>query len=166
MCVKRIIFDFMAKASDYLKSLKMMQTRTREGKETQYKAHVLETINKTPVLGYLVNMQNLLRICATYVEGQNDRIDLTHSIQRMKFLRTYAMSQDHLELFSGKIRSKNGHNDNPNVVQFKGAYRKLLANVHIKPPENSNCMILNTYDSDQVTFDSPDLPTSNVFVVS
>lgn len=66
----------------------------------------------------------------------------------IKCLRTYAFSQDHLEMLFCKIRSKNGHNDNPNVIQFQGALRKLLSNVEIKPPVSANCMIIDNVESD------------------
>lgn len=129
----------------------------------------MQTIHKTPVLGLIVNIHNLKRIYAKYCENpeNDDQIDPSHSIPRINHLRTYAMSQDHLELFFGKIRSKNGHNNNPDVVQFKGAYRKLSANVSIKPPENANCMFLDDSNhSDQAEFDLLELPKSNIFSVS
>lgn len=158
---KRIVFDFSNKAKNYLKSLKMIQFRTKKGKKIEEKCLVLQTTSKTPVLGFIVNIHNLQRIYETYVE--NTQI----TPNGMKYLRTYTMSQDHLELKFAKIRSKNGHNNNPNIVHFKGAYRKISANLSIKAPEHSNCMFLDdsddSYDSYQVT---NDLPKSNIFSVS
>ena len=47
----------------------------------------------------------------------------------MDYVLTYKMSQDHIELFFGLVRSKLGCNNNPNVVEFKRIYRKLLCGV-------------------------------------
>lgn len=51
-------------------------------------------------------------------------------------------------------------------MQFKGAYRKLLSNIEIKPPESANCMVLDGYNTDIETFGSLNAPNSNVFTVS
>lgn len=77
----------------------------------------------------------------------------------MTEIGTYWLSQDHLEMFHGKLRSKNGHNDNPTVMQFKGAYRRLLCNLDVRPPKWSNCMEL---DSQSTDFG----PKSNVYFIS
>lgn len=153
------VFEFIEKAIPYFKSLKMIRTN-QNGIET----HVLESISKAPVLGFLMNLHNLPRMYNTYV-FQGNHIPSIEP-KPMKYLRSYAMSQDHLELFFGKIRAKNGHNDNPNIIQFKGAYRKLLSNVEIKPPESSNCMVLDSFDTDLDTFESSNSPNSNVFLIS
>ncbi|CAG9136031.1 unnamed protein product [Plutella xylostella] len=52
--------------------------------------------------------------------------------QRLRYLTTYRLSQDHIELFFGSIRMHGGHNDNPNARQFKGIYRKLLCHMELK----------------------------------
>lgn len=155
------VFEFIEKAIPYFKSLKMIR---KQQNEIQNKVHVLETINKVPVLGFLMNLHNIPLMYNTYVL-QGEHIPPIEP-KPMKYFRSYAMSQDHLELFFGKIRSKNGHNDNPNVIQFKGAYRKLLSNVEIKPPESSNCMVLDSFDTNLDTFESSDSPNSNVFLIS
>lgn len=156
------IFEFIEDVIPYFQSLKMIRVQDENGIKIETKVHVLDTANKVPVLGFLMNLHNLPRLYNTYVDEDKH----APSIKPMKCLRTYAMSQDHLELFFGKIRSKNGFNDNPNVVQFKGAYGKLLSNVEIKPPESSNCMIIDFPDTNFDSFDISDLPNSNVFVVS
>lgn len=159
---KNEIFKFIEEVKPYFQSLKMIQVQDVNGTKVETKVHVLDTANKVPVLGFLMNLHNLPRLYATYVnEDQN-----VPSTKSMKCLRTYAMSQDHLELFFGKIRAKNGFNDNPNVIQFQGAYRKLLSNVAIKPPESSNCMILDSFDTGFDSFEISDLPDSDVFVAS
>ncbi len=49
------------------------------------------------------------------------------------------MSQDHLEMFFGSIRSSLGLNNNPSVHQFKTAYRKLVVGA-IHYNINENCL--------------------------
>lgn len=48
------------------------------------------------------------------------------------------MSQDHLELFFGCIRSRGGSNNNPNCSQFKKTLRQLLFTKNITV-ESGNC---------------------------
>lgn len=149
------VFAFIERAKHYFKNLRMKQEKKKGGHSS--KVYVLKTANKTPVLGFLINFHNLPRMYDDYVKNNAAGI---------KCLRTYAFSQDHLELFFCKIRSKNGHNDNPNVIQFQGAYRKLLSNVEIKPPVSANCMVIDNVDTDFDAFNACDLPYSNVFSIS
>lgn len=72
----------------------------------------------TGFLGILVALESFKGIFETYVEG-NGELDK---------IFTYRFSQDHLENFFGAIRSKNGSNDNPNSVQFKASYKRLIVN--------------------------------------
>ena len=56
----------------------------------------------------------------------------------LKYLLTYKLSQDHLELFFGAIRTAGGFNNNPTTQQFTAAYKRLLLRSHIDG-ENGNC---------------------------
>lgn len=60
----------------------------------------------------------------------------------LKFLLTYKISQDHLELFSGKIRSYGGCNNNPAARQCSAAYKRLLFNSEIADVLRENCIPL------------------------
>lgn len=148
------VFAFTEQAKNYFKELRMMRQK-KDGSST--KVRVLKTTNKTPVVGFIINFHNLPRMYETYIKN---------NAAGMKCLRTYAMSQDHLEMMFCKIRSKNGHNDNPNVIQFQGAIRKLMSNVEIKPPASANCMVIDNVDTDFDTFNVCDVPYSNVFSIS
>lgn len=53
-------------------------------------------------------------------------------------LCTYRLSQDHLEMTFGRIRSMNGCNDNPTSIQFMSAIRKLLHKCDIRISSSSN----------------------------
>ena len=50
----------------------------------------------------------------------------------MNFLCTYKFSQDHLELFFGKVRRLGGCNNNPTARQFVSAYRKLVVHADLE----------------------------------
>lgn len=56
-----------------------------------------------------------------------------------KYLLTYKLSQDHLELFFGVIRRCGGWNNNPNARQFKYAFRKLVQKNSVIPAQTGNC---------------------------
>ena len=54
------------------------------------------------------------------------------------------MSQDHIELFFGKIRSMGGCNNNPTSKQFSCAYKKLLVHNDIQDVLRGNCLPLDS----------------------
>lgn len=62
-------------------------------------------------------------------------------------------------MFFGRIRSCCGYNSNPNVNQFKGAYRKVMNNMRVDISEHSNCRI---FDSDL----PPSIYHTNILSVS
>ena len=76
---------------------------------------VIECQRKAGFLGFLVDIESFICLFDEYVTNG----DLTS-------LRTYKFSQDHLETFFGLVRSSLGCNNNPTVLQFRSAYRKLL----------------------------------------
>lgn len=61
----------------------------------------------------------------------------------MSYLLTFKLSQDFLETFFSAIRSKGGFNNNPNVLQFKSSYKRLLVRHEIKEIEGGNCQFDN-----------------------
>ncbi|CAD6208873.1 GSCOCG00010695001-RA-CDS, partial [Cotesia congregata] len=61
----------------------------------------------------------------------------------MSYLLTYKLSQDYIETFFSAIRSRRGFNNNPNVLQFKNAYKRLLIRHELKQFENGNCVFDN-----------------------
>ena len=60
----------------------------------------------------------------------------------LKYLLAYKFSQDHLELFFSAVRARGGFNDNPTVLQFKGAYKRLLLRHNVKHG-GGNCALLH-----------------------
>lgn len=55
-----------------------------------------------------------------------------------RYLLTYKLSQDHLELFFSSVRSKGGFNNNPSPKQFAAIFKRLLIH-HELTHQNSNC---------------------------
>lgn len=69
--------------------------------------------------------------------------DIFYQNKTYKYLLTYRFSQDHLEILFSKIRGRHGHNNNPNVLQFKYAMRQILMHNNIKNSSNMNCIELD-----------------------
>lgn len=111
------IFSFMDDCCDYIKSLKF------DGKP------ILKTAIKTGYLGFLIDVISVKSIFNDYVKSG-----------KIANLATFRLSQDLLEAFFSRIRSKCGSNNNPTVDQFKSAYRKILINNEITSSEHSNCL--------------------------
>lgn len=96
---KSTVFDKLELAKNYLLSLKQFIKIRKEIKRRELpnriilkliKQHLVDTINKTVVLGFLINIQSLQSLFETVVKAN-----------KIKYLSTYRLSQDHLELFLG-----------------------------------------------------------------
>jgi len=81
------------------------------------------------ILGFIVTMSSTIQIAYKL---------LYRSQSPLKFILTYKISQDHLEIFFGCVRARGGSNNNPNCVQFKKSLRQLLFTKNITV-ENGNC---------------------------
>lgn len=107
----------------------------KDGKKTalftRFYKPIIETKCKSGFLGILINIESIKHLVQHLIENED----------RLIFLPTYKMSQDHIEIFFGSVRMHGGHNDNPNVKQFKGIYRKLLTHLELKCL-TGNCMPL------------------------
>lgn len=119
---KNDIFKLFDKSIDYIKALKFRC----EGGGIQY---ICKSPAKTGFVGFVINMNSLKMMYMETVE----------KFKLLKFIPTYYINQDAVEIFFGKIRSLGGFNDNPNVEQFRAAYRKLLANDSIIVSRKGNC---------------------------
>lgn len=149
---RQVIFQFLDFCSTYLKSLQVMKTVVRNGSQKRVKTRVIDTQYNTGFKGIIINIASLKAMFLEYV--------VEKSI--MKSIPTYNFSQDHVELFFSKIRARNGHNDNPNVLQFQGAYRRLQCNLHLKIPENSNCQMFEPFEANERNWSNH----SNIYFVS
>jgi hypothetical protein len=57
----------------------------------------------------------------------------------MKYILSYQLSQDHIEMFFSAIRSHGGFTNNPRAMQFRGAYKRLLHDAEIATSAADNC---------------------------
>lgn len=93
---------------------------------------ILDSSRKTGFLGFLICMESLKKMYLNLVEER-------HVLQ---YILTYRISQDHLELFFGAIRSRGGYNNNPTARQFEGSFKRLLVHSQISGPDSGNVVNL------------------------
>uniref|UniRef100_A0A1A8QWL9 THAP domain containing 9 n=1 Tax=Nothobranchius rachovii TaxID=451742 RepID=A0A1A8QWL9_9TELE len=79
----------------------------------------------------------VVHLHSTHVIGIYEDL-VEHPAALCRYLLTYKLSQDHLELFFSAIRACGGHNNNPSVRQFRGAYKCLLVPVEALVPEDDS----------------------------
>ena len=94
---------------------------------------MIHTNRKTAFLGFLMAIQSVTALFSDIVIGSPDQLP------RLKYLLTYKLSQDHLELFFDCVRCHLGGNNNPTCRQFVAAYKRLLVQNEIKALKNANC---------------------------
>ena len=114
---------FMSTAN-YLLALK---THTPEGT-----GQLLSTSQrKTFVIGFVACIKSTISMATEM---------FSLSTNPFKYLLTYKFSQDHVELLFSCIRSRGGWNNNPKVLQFKYAIRKMLMLDAITASKYANCV--------------------------
>ena len=104
---------------------------------------------KICVIGFLCNIDSLLKLSKELLLGPTP-------VQR--YLLTYKLSQDHLELFFSAVRQRGGWNNNPSAVQFSNAIRSLLshAGLSITGSAKANCVPQDTTSLLNVVDTEPD----------
>ncbi|CAH1984473.1 unnamed protein product [Acanthoscelides obtectus] len=112
-------FNFLEEAKDYLKSLKLRDTRV---------------ILSRRKLGFIISINSLKGLYEYRVKETKE----------LKYLLTYKLSQDHLEIFFSCIRSKGGYSNNPTSKQFQNILKKLLLHTEISGNEASNVVALDS----------------------
>ena len=110
--------SFLTDAYDYISTLK-----------NNCGIPMYKTKRKTGFIGFLVGIRSTKQMFHDLVESKP---------ARLKYLLTYKMSQDHLELLFCAIRACGGFNNNPTTKQFTAAYKRLLLRSHIEG-ERGNC---------------------------
>lgn len=155
----RVVFDFLDKVTNYLKCLwindanKNTQTKqsgTKRTKPTKPKiVPIMASRRKTAFRGYIINMSSLKLMFNQFIKNE----------EVMESLSTYYLQQDVLEMFFGKIRARGGFNNNPNIDQFKGAYRRLMANLDIISSTFGNCRPIDDKLPEDIHY-------SNIYFVS
>lgn len=68
----------------------------------------------------MICIQSLKHLFTTYVTAAR----ITGRTPALKYIATYRLSQDYIEIFYGVIRRQGGYNNNPNTLQYKGMYKK------------------------------------------
>lgn len=146
---RRVVEDFFASCKKYFESLKILEERNVGGNKRMELILLMKSRRKTAFNGFIINMMSVISMYEQLVEKETV----------LDSLPTYYLLQDVIEMLFGKIRACCGFNNNPNVHQFKGAYRKIQANLNIKCSEHSNCRIFDYNLPTNLSF-------SNVYFVS
>ena len=89
---------------------------------------------KTFILGFATSSKSIMAIARKLLERNDNKYD---------YVLTYRFSQDQVEMFFSKIRSRLGWNNNPTALQFKWALRTLLQKNQITAPTTGNCKIVS-----------------------
>lgn len=114
---------FLTNAIKYISSLK----ESRNGRP------LIKSNRKTGFLGFIISIHSLLKLYEYLIESNRFG---------MSFLCTYKISQDHIELLFGKMRSLGGSNNNPSARQFAAGYKRLLVHNEIQDVLKGNCLSL------------------------
>ncbi|KZC08093.1 THAP domain-containing protein 9 [Dufourea novaeangliae] len=93
---------------------------------------IYQSRKKTFIIGFACAIKSILSVAEELLIQTN-----------YKYLLTYNFSQDYLEIFFSKIRSRHGFNNNPNAIQFCSAFKQILLKnrIHVSPAVN--CVALN-----------------------
>lgn len=99
--------------------------------------------------GFIIDMTSLKYMFTEYVEEK----------KLIDGIPTYMINQDPIELMFGRIRQCGGYNNNPNVLQFKGAFRRIQCSLKMDTSQGSNCRMFQSPLPDNLFF-------SNIYFVS
>ena len=89
---------------------------------------------KTFILGFIITIKSTIAMAKKMLTLPRDPF---------KYVLTYKYSQDHIELLFSCIRAKGGWNNNPNVLQFKSAVRRLVLGNSVTASKTANCKFLD-----------------------
>lgn len=123
---KDLYFKRFDEATEYIMGLQIEEYQPK--KDVFIKVNLVNGPCRTGFIGFLVGIIGAKSLYDQYVEKGE-----------LKFLLTHKLSQDHLETLFSVIRSKGGHNDNPNCVHFKAAIKAILMHNELKATINANC---------------------------
>lgn len=131
------ILDFLEKAKNYILSLRIYSKIKRTIRDRIIinisKKSIVECKSKTGFLGFLICIESLKHLFINYV------ISATPAL---RYIATYRLSQDHIENFFGVIRRQGGYNNNPNTIQFKALYKRILSHLELRSSFSGNCIPL------------------------
>jgi hypothetical protein len=87
----------------------------------------------------MLDIDSIMSMFDELVAGRGGSPTMPRPVAPLKYLLTYKLSQDHLEIFFGCVRLHGGCNNNPTVRQFSAAYKRLLVRQEVKAI-NGNCV--------------------------
>ncbi|ELT87842.1 hypothetical protein CAPTEDRAFT_208146 [Capitella teleta] len=142
------VCSFLLEAKDYIKGLK----------DSVNGRSIISTNRKTGFVGFCVCIESLMNLYNM----------LTLPPFNLKFVCTYKLSQDHLELFFGKIRRQFGYNNNPTVTQFISAFKTHIVHSDVQDILRGNYLTLEvdavpilTVSSHRVSHETPSMIAIN-----
>ncbi|CAI6371182.1 unnamed protein product [Macrosiphum euphorbiae] len=94
---------------------------------------ITKSIRKTGFNGLIICLKSVKQLL----------VDLVLS-GKMKFLLTYKLSQDHLELLFSTIRARGGFSNNPTAWQVEAAMKRILIHSEIMTSSGANCLPQDT----------------------
>lgn len=125
------IFAFFTEATQYFSTMKVDVPCPKSGRLTRKR--ILETKLKTGFFGFIIDMSNLKSMYEHFVINGH-----------LKYILSYKLSQDHLEILFSCFRTMGGYNNNPNAIQFASSYKKLLHHNEVKSSAATNCIPIDS----------------------
>jgi len=103
-------------------------TQYLRGLQLENGQFISASLRKTAVVGFVISSASAV--------ARFDKLVVQENI--LKYILTYKMSQDHLELFFSAVRSRGGWNNNPSAVHFKAAWKRLLTHQQLHEVKTGN----------------------------
>lgn len=101
------LFPYLEKFKEYIEQIQIENKTSRKP--------VIESSVNMGFLGFASNVTSLKGIYHDFIQNGP-----------LEFFYTMQMSQDHLESTFSLFRNQQGSNDNPNAIEFRSAFKKLL----------------------------------------
>ena len=131
------IESFLNDGIDMLKSLK-----------DQSGVSLAKGPRKMFVIGFCISALSILSISKTL---------LNRSVLPYEYVLTYRFSQDQIEMYFSKLRSRFGWNNNPTALQLKYGIRALLLRNKVESPSTANCVNVSDQDTTEMAKVDPRL---------
>jgi len=123
--------SFISSSIEYLSSL-----QTKVYNKVSKSHNFIPIINSGRKTGF-----NGLIVC---LRSLGELFDDVLKSNKLEFILTYKVSQDHIEMFFSAIRSRGGFCDNPTASQFEAAYKRLLIHNELVTSSQANCISQDT----------------------
>ena len=131
------IESFLINGIDTLKSLK-----------DQSGVPLAKGPRKMFVIGFCISAFSILNISKNL---------LNRSVLSYEYVLTYRFSQDQIEMYFSKLRSRFGWNNNPTALQLKYGIRALLLKNKVESPSTANCVNISDQDTTEMAKVDPRL---------